>query len=230
MIRYSSMEEVNAALVELEEHEHIASTDKTSNEKHSDTEKPFSRTTSYSVSADIPSILNGSEENGGMHEEIGDGDNISESGSETIEQEGHNEDDLDEENHDDGCDTDEDDGGPGSDEDDEVHVSMDHRKLELRGRPTLNMMIPMNVFDGSSKYNHRRVVGGESGDEVLDEEAGGSQEVQDPAAGVEDHDIAIMAILEVGLITAEKSEIHGRISKIWMSGYHICIMPTLEND
>ncbi|KAE8707544.1 hypothetical protein F3Y22_tig00110383pilonHSYRG00175 [Hibiscus syriacus] len=136
------MEEVNATLVELEENEHIVSTDKTSNEKHSDTEKPFSRTTSYSVSADLPSILNGSEENGGMHEEIGDGDSISESGSKTIEQEGHNENDLDEENHDDGCDI---------DEDDEVHVSKD---------------------------NHRRVVSGESGDEVLDEEAGGSQEVQ----------------------------------------------------
>ncbi|KAK8575616.1 hypothetical protein V6N12_063284 [Hibiscus sabdariffa] len=206
MTRYSSMEEVNTALVELEEHEHSASTDKTSNEKHSDTEKPSSRTTSPSISADRPSILNGSEENGGMHEEIGDGDSISESGSETIEPEGHNEDDLDEENHDDGCDTDEDDeddGGPASDEDDEVHVrqkvaelnplevasfdqelravvqeSMEQRKLELRGRPTLNMMIPMNVFEGSSKDHHGRVVGGESGDEALDEEAGGSREVQ----------------------------------------------------
>ncbi|KAL4311649.1 hypothetical protein GQ457_01G044620 [Hibiscus cannabinus] len=206
MIRYSSMEEVNAALLELEEHEHSASTDKTANEKHSDTEKPSSRTTSHSISADRPSILNGSEENGGMHEEIGDGESISESGSETIEQEGHNEDDLDEENHDDGCDTDEDDeddGGPGSDEDDEVHVrqkvaeldplelasfdqelravvqeSMEQRKLELRGRPTINMMIPMNVFEGSSKDHHGRVVGGESGDEAVDEEARGSQEVQ----------------------------------------------------
>ncbi|KAE8686316.1 Regulator of nonsense transcripts UPF2 [Hibiscus syriacus] len=261
MNRYSSMEEVNAALVELEEREHSASTDKTSNEKHSDTEKPSSRTTSHSISADQPSILNGSEENGGMHEEIGDGDSISESGSETIEPEGHNEDDLDEENHDGGCDSDEEDeedGGPASDEDDEVHFrqkvaelnplevanfdqelravvqeiiptyftliqtplplfgpftksipskldilacfvnfiplprlsstnivkslsnveSMEQRKLELRGRPTLNMMIPMNVFEGSSKDHHGRLVGGESGDEALDEESGGSREVQ----------------------------------------------------
>ncbi|TYG65814.1 hypothetical protein ES288_D06G217100v1 [Gossypium darwinii] len=203
MTRYSSMEEVNAALVELEEHEHSASTDKTVNEKHSDTEKPSSRTTSHSISTDQPSILNGSEENGGVHEEIGD--SYSESGSETIEPEGHNEDDLDEENHDDGCDTDEEDedDGPASDEDDEVHVrqkvaepdplevasfdqelravvqeSMEQRKLELRGRPTLNMMIPMNVFEGSIKDHHGRVVGGESGDEALDEEAGGSREVQ----------------------------------------------------
>ncbi|PPS06853.1 hypothetical protein GOBAR_AA13793 [Gossypium barbadense] len=122
MTRYSSMEEVNAALVELEEHEHSASTDKTVNEKHSDTEKPSSRTTSHSISTDQPSILNGSEENGGE--------------------------------------------------------SMEQRKLELRGRPTLNMMIPMNVFEGSIKDHHGRVVGGESGDEALDEEAGGSREVQ----------------------------------------------------
>ncbi|XVE68979.1 hypothetical protein DITRI_Ditri09bG0113600 [Diplodiscus trichospermus] len=203
MTRYSSMEEVNAALVELEEHEHTASTDKTSSEKHSDTEKPPSRTTAHSMTADRPSILNGSEENGEVHEEIGDTD--SESGSGTIEP-GHDEDGLDEENHDDGSDTDEedeDDSGPASDEDDEVHVrqkvaeldplevanfdqelravmqeSMEQRKLELRGRPTINMMIPMNVFEGSTKDHHGRVVGGESGDEELDEETGGSREVQ----------------------------------------------------
>lgn len=36
----------------------------------------------------------------------------------------------------------------------------------------------MNVFEGSIKDHHGRVVGGESGDEALDEEAGGSREVQ----------------------------------------------------
>ncbi|OMO81089.1 MIF4G-like, type 3 [Corchorus olitorius] len=202
MTRYSSMEEVNAALVELEEHESTAATDKTSSEKHSDTEKPSSRTTAHSISDDRSSILNGSEENGGVHEETVEGDTDSESGSGTIEPDGHDEDDLDEENHDGGCDTDEDDEddvGP-SDEDDEVHVrqkvaeldpkevanfdqelraeSMEQRKLELRGRPTLNMMIPMNLFEGSTKDHHGRVVGGESGDEQLEEEAGGSREVQ----------------------------------------------------
>ncbi|XP_022744758.1 regulator of nonsense transcripts UPF2-like isoform X2 [Durio zibethinus] len=199
MTRYSSVEEVNAALVELEEHERAALTDKAS-EKLSDTEKPSDGIPAHSISADRPSIWNGSEENG-VHEEIGDSD--SESGSGTIEPEG--EDDLDEENHDDGCDTDveyEEDGGLASD-DDEVHVrqkvaeldpeevanfdqelravmqeSMEQRKLELRGRPTLNMVIPMNVFEGSIKDHHGRVVGGESGDEALDQEAGGSREVQ----------------------------------------------------
>lgn len=55
---------------------------------------------------------------------------------------------------------------------------MEQRRLELRGRPALNMMIPMNVFEGSAKDHHGRGVGGESGDEALDEEAGGSKEVQ----------------------------------------------------
>lgn len=131
MTRYSSMEEVNAALVELEEHDHIASTDKTSSEKHSDTEKSSGRTTSHSISVDQTSIFNGSEENGGVHEGIGDSD--SESGSGSIEPEGHDEDDLDEENHDGGCDTDEedeDDGVPASDEDDEVHVRQKVAELD----------------------------------------------------------------------------------------------------
>lgn len=56
-----------------------------------------------------------------------------------------------------------------------LQESMEQRRLELRGRPTLNMMIPMNVFEGPTKDHHGR--GGESGDETLDEEAGGSKEV-----------------------------------------------------
>ncbi|GLT88919.1 hypothetical protein SLE2022_069260 [Rubroshorea leprosula] len=201
--RYSSIEEVDAALVELEEHEHTTS-DKTSSEKHSDTEKPSTRKSSGSMSANRPSIANGSEENNEVNEYVGDSD--SDSGSGTIGPEGHDEDDLDDENHDDGSeseDEDEDDGGaPASDEDDEVLVrqkvaevdpqevadfdqelravvqeSMEQRKLELRGRPALNMMIPMNVFEGFTKDHHGRT-GGESGDEALDEEAGGSREVQ----------------------------------------------------
>lgn len=55
---------------------------------------------------------------------------------------------------------------------------MEQRRQELRGRPTLNMMIPMNLFEGSSKDHHSRGIGGESGDEALDEETGGSKEVQ----------------------------------------------------
>lgn len=55
---------------------------------------------------------------------------------------------------------------------------MEQRRQELRGRPTLNMMIPMNVFEGSVKDHHGRGTGGESGDEALDEDAGGNREVQ----------------------------------------------------
>lgn len=54
---------------------------------------------------------------------------------------------------------------------------MEQRRQELRGRPTLNMMIPMNLFESSTKDHHARV-GGESGDEALDEEMGGNKEVQ----------------------------------------------------
>lgn len=56
---------------------------------------------------------------------------------------------------------------------------MEQRKLELRGRPALNMTIPMSVFEGSGKDNHHfgRVIG-ENGEEVLDEENGERREVQ----------------------------------------------------
>lgn len=205
MTRYCSIEEVNAALIELEEHERTVSTEKANSEKHSDTEKPFRRTASNTISANGQRMVRGTEENGRVHEDIGDSD--SDSGSGTIDPEGHDEEDLDEGNHDEECDNEEDDddegGGPASDEDDEVRFrqkaaevdpaelenfdqelravvqeSMEQRKQELRGRPTLNMMIPMNVFEGSSKDHHGRMVGGESGDEALDEDIGEAREVQ----------------------------------------------------
>ncbi|KAK3015379.1 hypothetical protein RJ639_005880 [Escallonia herrerae] len=205
MTRYSSIEEVDAALIELEEHERTVLSDKTSSEKQLDTEKLPSRTTSGRTSESGQGLRNGIEENGLVHEEV-TRDSDSDSGSGTIDPEGHDDDEeVDEENHD-ACDSEDDyddGGGPASDEDDEVHVrqkitkvdpqeeaefdrefralmqeSLDSRKLELRGRPALNMMIPMNVFEGPTKDHHGRVAEGESGDETLDEEAGGSKEVQ----------------------------------------------------
>ncbi|KAH7537348.1 hypothetical protein FEM48_Zijuj03G0083000 [Ziziphus jujuba var. spinosa] len=217
MTRYSSIEEVNAALVEFEEHEHTISSDKANSEKHSDSEVPSSRSTFKTISANGQSVVNGTEENGRVHHDLGDSD--SDSGSGTVDPEGQDEEELDEENHDGGCDSEEEDddddgGGLASDEDDEVHVrpkvtevdpqeeanfeqelravlqvrilgkrevvleSMEQRRLELRGRPTLNMMIPMNVFEGSMKDHHGRGIGGESGDEALDEEAGERKEIQ----------------------------------------------------
>ncbi|KAL8162192.1 hypothetical protein V2J09_013681 [Rumex salicifolius] len=172
MTRYTSIEEVNSA---LEEHERKATV-----EKHL---------------ANGQSVANGADENGGVHED-GTGDSESDSGSGTTRADGHDDDDMDDENHDDGCDSDDDEddgGGPGSDEDEEFRVrqkapkvdpleeaeferelkalmqeSLDSRKLEIRARPTLNMMIPMNLKGGE----------GESGDDTLDDEDGGSKEVR----------------------------------------------------
>ncbi|KAK4839561.1 hypothetical protein QYF36_022835 [Acer negundo] len=54
---------------------------------------------------------------------------------------------------------------------------MEQRKQEMRGRPALNMMIPINVFEGSSKDHHGRMAG-ESGDEALAEDIEEDKEVQ----------------------------------------------------
>ncbi|KAG6758445.1 hypothetical protein POTOM_038793 [Populus tomentosa] len=236
MIRYTSIEEANAALIEHEENERTVSNDKANSEKLSDIDKRLSRTTSSIISANGRRTTNGNEENG-LHD-IGGSD--TDSGSGTIDQDGHDEEELDEENHDGRCDTENEDdegGGPASDEDDEVHVrqkfaeadphevasfeqelravmqaryklllffahictclslnktlmgslvtpvismqvqeSMEQRRQELRGRPALNMVIPMNLFEGSPRDHHGRGVGGESGDEH--EEAGGNKDVQ----------------------------------------------------
>lgn len=203
MTRYSSIEEVNTALVELEEHERVALTDKNS-EKQMDTEShklPTQETLTVRANGQGPA--NGVEENGVGHEDV---DSVSDSGSGSIDMEGHEDDEEYEdksENHDDGCDSEDDDGGGpiASDEDEDVQVrqkvvevdpqeeadfdkelralmqeSLDSRKLELRGRPALNMTIPMNVFEGS-KDHHGRVVEGESGDETMDEEGSGGNKV-----------------------------------------------------
>ncbi|XP_019415175.1 PREDICTED: regulator of nonsense transcripts UPF2-like isoform X3 [Lupinus angustifolius] len=196
MVRYTSIEEVNAALVELEEHDHIVSVDKVSSEKHSDAEKPPSRASSKNVVGDGQSIDNGAEENG-VRGDANDSDTDSQ--SDAVDVEVHDDEDLDEENHDDG------DNGlvPASDDEDEVHVrhkmtevdpleeakfdqelkalvkeSMEERSRDLRGRPTLNMMIPMNILEGSTKDHHGRGISVESGDEALDDESGENKEVQ----------------------------------------------------
>lgn len=138
------------------------------------------------------------EENGRGHEEPPDSESYSDSGSVDQEGHEDEEDLLYEDKSDDGSEgdgDDEDDGGPvGSDEEDSVQVrqklvevdpkeeeefdrelralmqeSLESRKLELRARPTLNMMIPMNVFEGSKDS---RTAEGESGEETMDEEGG----------------------------------------------------------
>ncbi|KAH7445318.1 hypothetical protein KP509_01G002200 [Ceratopteris richardii] len=53
-----------------------------------------------------------------------------------------------------------------------MQESIDSRKLEVRSRPALNMVIPMNLFEGSKE--HSRMTDVESGDETVDEHDGGS--------------------------------------------------------
>ncbi|KAK0597110.1 hypothetical protein LWI29_021903 [Acer saccharum] len=104
MTRYSSIEEVNAALIDLEEHERNVSTEKAHSDKYSDTEKSSGQTTTNSISSNGKNGVRGTEENGGVHE-----DSDSDSRSDTIDQEGHDEEGLDEENHDEGDNEDDDD-------------------------------------------------------------------------------------------------------------------------
>jgi len=122
MVRYTSVDEVNAALVELEEHDRIVSTDKAISEKHSHTDKPLSRSTSTTMASNGQNNDNGIEENG-VQDNVNEGEH--DSGSDVIDAEGHDDEELDEENHDDGGETeddDEDEDGPASDDEDEVHV------------------------------------------------------------------------------------------------------------
>ncbi|XP_047940938.1 regulator of nonsense transcripts UPF2 [Salvia hispanica] len=201
MIRYSSFEEVNVALSDLEELERRVS-EKAHNEKYSDSEKNPRRTSSGTLSVNGQSTGNGTEENGEVHEDDA-GETDSDSGSGTTENIGRDDEETDqdevgesEDEYDEGRD-------PASDEDDKVRVrqkvakvdpqevadfdrelralmqeSLDSRKLELRSRPTINMMIPMNLFEGSVKEHHGRGTEGESGDEITDDGIGGSKEVQ----------------------------------------------------
>ncbi|XP_076913887.1 regulator of nonsense transcripts UPF2-like [Bidens hawaiensis] len=192
MTRYLTIEEVDAALVQLEENERTVLTEKVSSEK----DKPTVLTTaSGSSSVNGQVVANGIEENGGGHEE-GNGGYDSASQGSTMDPDGNDdEDELDDE----ACDSEDDYGGQASDEDDEFHVrqkvmvvdpeeeadfdrefralmqeSLDSRKLELRARPTLNMMIPMNIFEGPTVG---RVSEGESGDEAVDYESRERKEV-----------------------------------------------------
>ncbi|KAL5711202.1 Regulator of nonsense transcripts upf2 [Ranunculus cassubicifolius] len=169
MTRYTSIEEVNAALVELEEQD--------------------TTTTDRATVSNRQGLENGVEENGKAHHESesdsgGSGNNIHE-----------DEYDNSAENSEDESVSDEDNGpnGLGSDEDDEVQVrqklvkvdpqeeadfdrefralmqeSLDSRKQEVRSRPTPIMAIPMNVFEGHQ----------ESGEETVDEDGGSNVRVK----------------------------------------------------
>ncbi|CAN8284822.1 unnamed protein product [Cochlearia groenlandica] len=197
MTRYVTIDEVNAATLRLEEREHVSSVDKVVIERHSDI-KTLSRSSSGAVSSNGKGI----GENGEAHEEGSDTD----SGSGSVIRDEQKE-ELDDGNRERGSESEDgdeyDDGnGPGSDDEFRVRQkvvtvdpeeqadfdqelkallqeSMDQRKLELRGRPALNMTIPMSVFEGSGKdHQHFGRTLNENGDEVLDDENGEPREVQ----------------------------------------------------
>ncbi|KAI3989871.1 hypothetical protein MKX01_040841 [Papaver californicum] len=183
------LSKVNAALIDLEEHECKGSTDKTNNGK-------LRRTTSASISANEKGEANGVEENGKGHED--EGNSESDTGSEVESYEDKSE------NQDEGSDSDVE-SGPAASDEDEVQVrqkvikvdpeeevdfdrefkalmqeSLESRKLEMRSRPTMNMVIPMNMFEGSTKDHHhgRGSEGENSGEDTMDEEGGGKKEVR----------------------------------------------------
>lgn len=128
MIRYSSFEEVNAALSDLEELERRVS-EKAHNEKYSDSEKTPRRTSSGTLSVNGQSTGNGTEENGEVHEDDA-GETDSDSGSGTTENIGRDDDETDqdevgesEDEYDDGRD-------PASDDDDKVRVRQKVAKVD----------------------------------------------------------------------------------------------------
>ncbi|KAJ7557891.1 hypothetical protein O6H91_04G014000 [Diphasiastrum complanatum] len=206
MVRYSSFEEVNQAILELEEKEQSMGSEKTSNGKYD------TQTAKLSVGNGTGLIeqreagnesINLPRENGvGLDE--GESEIETESGS--MDADGQEEDEeLDEDKyveHDDDGDDDveeeETEEVMGSEEEEHVKVkqkekmqidpveeaefekefralmqeSIESRKLEVRSRPTLNMMIPMNLFEGYR--DHNRIIDVESGDEVDDERSGES--------------------------------------------------------
>ncbi|KAL5208454.1 hypothetical protein ABZP36_032889 [Zizania latifolia] len=195
MARYSSVEELDAALVELEESERAASVDKPENERHSDSESQKMQPRDAAFSVNGRGSANGAEENGKDHEGA-DSESYSDSGS--IDGHEDEEDLMFEEKSNDASENegdDEDDGMPaGSDEDEGVEVrhkvvkvdpkeqedfdrelkallqeSLESRKSEVQPKATLNMMVPMNVLEGSKDP---RAVESESGEETVDEEGG----------------------------------------------------------
>uniref|UniRef100_A0ACD5YMA5 Uncharacterized protein n=1 Tax=Avena sativa TaxID=4498 RepID=A0ACD5YMA5_AVESA len=194
MTRYSSMDELNSALAELEEHELAASVEKPESERHSDNESQKKQP--HDGASNGRGSVNGAEGNGKDHGEGADSESYSDSGS--IDGREDEEDLLSEEKSNDASENegdDEDDGmAVGTDEDEGVevrqkvvqidlkeqedfdrelkallHESLESRKSEVRSRSTLNMKVPMNVLESSKDP---RATESESGEETVDEEGG----------------------------------------------------------
>lgn len=124
MTRYSTIEDINASLAELEENDRVVATERANNEKHLETEKTISEASSAIASVNGQSFANGIKENGELHDEtVGETESDSDSG--TVKRMGHDYEESDEENNDEESESEDDYDvgvGPASDEEDEVHV------------------------------------------------------------------------------------------------------------
>ncbi|KAK4772712.1 hypothetical protein SAY86_014487 [Trapa natans] len=152
MTRYSSIEEANATLIELEEHECSASSNNANSASHLDTEKWHSRRvdSNTSLTANGQNVENGAEDKGALHEDMQSESDL-ESGS-------TDEEDLDDENHDESDEDDEgDDAGElASDDEDEVRVRQKLPELdpaeeasfaeELRAVKKVSSQMPSRVI------------------------------------------------------------------------------------
>ncbi|CAN6235668.1 unnamed protein product [Urochloa humidicola] len=176
MTRHSSIEGLNDALVELEENEHVMAVEKGGDERHSDNESQLKQSEHAAFDTNGKRAANEPKKNVKDHEEVADSESSSDSrsrywsGHEDSEHSSYEErldDRLENEDHSEGIDAPVD-----SDEEETVEVRhevvrvdpeqedfdrelkailqerLESRKLEL-ARPTVNMTIPMNAFEGS---------------------------------------------------------------------------------
>ncbi|KAF2934993.1 hypothetical protein DAI22_04g200366 [Oryza sativa Japonica Group] len=124
MTRYSSMEELSVALIELEANGYVASAEKCGNEWHSGSKEQTKQSDYVSFDANHKSSRDRIDENGNDNEELAE--------------------------------------------------SLESRKLELRAKPTLNMVIPMNVFERSKDLRATELEnGGENASVSINDGDGG---------------------------------------------------------
>ncbi|RCV34594.1 hypothetical protein SETIT_7G171600v2 [Setaria italica] len=177
MTRHSSIEGLNDALVELEENERVMAVEKGGDKRHLDSESQLKQSENAAFDTNGKRVANRPKKNVKSHEDIGDSESSSDSRSryrsghedgESFPYEETLDDRLENEDHSEDIDA-----PVGSDEEGTVEVrrkvvqvdakeqedfdrelkailqeSLESRKLEL-ARPTVNMTIPMNAFEGS---------------------------------------------------------------------------------
>ncbi|KAF8702747.1 hypothetical protein HU200_032577 [Digitaria exilis] len=176
MTRHSSIEGLNDALIQLEENERVITAEKCEHERHSDSESQLKQSEDAAFDANGKRAENRPKKNVKDHDEVAESENSFDSRSrylnahedgEHFPYEERSEDRLENERHSDGTDA-----PVGSDEEETADVqrtvvqvdpdqedfdrelkailqeSLKSRKLEM-ARPTANMTIPMNAFEGS---------------------------------------------------------------------------------